>query len=112
MGLLPTPRTEGFDAGAHRGKPDSLHSYVKLLPTPTNQDGSNDGGPSQMARNTPPLNALVRMLPTPHADDTGHRTGNYQQGGTALSTQIGGSLNPAFVEWLQGYPAGWMDVTE
>lgn len=30
----PTPRHEGFDAGAHRGRPDSLHSAVKAWPTP------------------------------------------------------------------------------
>lgn len=28
-GMLPTPRAEGFDAGAHRGSNDSLHSAVK-----------------------------------------------------------------------------------
>lgn len=27
--LMPTPRVEGFDAGAHRGKADSLHAVVK-----------------------------------------------------------------------------------
>ncbi|HEU5348372.1 MAG TPA: hypothetical protein VFU63_07145, partial [Ktedonobacterales bacterium] len=28
-----TPRNEGFDAGRHRGKADSLHSQVKSLTT-------------------------------------------------------------------------------
>lgn len=37
--FLPTPRTEGFDAGGHRGTPDSLHSHVKLFPTPMQADG-------------------------------------------------------------------------
>jgi len=32
--MWPTPRAEGFDAGAHQGKPDSPHAVVKLLPTP------------------------------------------------------------------------------
>lgn len=27
--MLPTPRTEGFDAGGHRGTDDSLHSAIK-----------------------------------------------------------------------------------
>jgi hypothetical protein len=51
-----------------------------LLPTPTVQDASNNGGPSQLERNTPPLNAVV-----------------------------GGLLNPVFVEWLMGWPLGWTD---
>jgi DNA (cytosine-5)-methyltransferase 1 len=41
----------------------------ELLPTPTTQDGSNNGGPSQFQRNTLPLNAEVTLLPTPNASD-------------------------------------------
>jgi hypothetical protein len=73
----PTPRAE-FDSGRHKGKPDTLHSAVKTWPTPTVQDASNNGGPSQHERNSLPLNAAV-----------------------------GGSLNPTWVEWLMGYPAEW-----
>ena len=47
---------------------------------------------------------------TPCADDTGARKDKYPQGGTALSTQAGGSLNPTWVEWLMGYPTGWTDL--
>jgi len=47
---------------------------------------------------------------TPAADDTGHRKAKYAQGGTALSAQAGGSLNPTWVEWLMGYPLGWTDL--
>jgi len=32
--LLPTPRVEGFDAGNHRGQPDSLNQTIRYLPTP------------------------------------------------------------------------------
>jgi hypothetical protein len=49
-------------------------------PTPTAQDACNNGGPSQMHRNTKPLNA-----------------------------EIGGPLNPEWVEWLMGWPIGWTD---
>jgi hypothetical protein len=51
-----------------------------LLPTPTAQDAKNNGAPSQMERNTKPLNA-----------------------------EIGGALNPTWVEWLMGWPLGWTD---
>lgn len=51
-----------------------------------------------------------RMFTTPTADDTGHRKKPYSQGGEALSFQIGGPVNPAWEEWLMGFPIGWTDV--
>jgi site-specific DNA-cytosine methylase len=27
-----------------------------------------------------------------------------------LSREVGGSLNPTWVEWLMGYPLGWTDL--
>ena len=53
----------------------------QMWPTPTAQDAANNGGPAQSSRNTPPLNA-----------------------------QVGGSLNPTWVEWLMGFPTGWTDL--
>ncbi|OPZ53216.1 MAG: hypothetical protein BWY91_02023 [bacterium ADurb.BinA028] len=52
----------------------------RIFPTPTVQDAKNNGAPSQMERNTKPLNA-----------------------------EIGGALNPTWVEWLMGWPLGWTD---
>jgi hypothetical protein len=49
-----------------------------MFPTPTVQDASNNGGASQYERNSLPLNA-----------------------------QVGGALNPTWVEWLMGFPLGW-----
>jgi len=49
-------------------------------PTPTVQDSKNNGAQSQMERNTKPLNA-----------------------------EVGGPLNPTWVEWLMGWPLGWTD---
>ena len=46
-----------------------------FFPTLTAQDGKNNGGPSQLKRNTPPLNAIA-----------------------------GGPLNPAWCEWFMGFP--------
>lgn len=108
--MWPMPRTEGFDAGRHRGTADSLPSAVKLLPTPraiygehpgmtdpshltgaamlptpTVQDGENTAGPSQFCRNSPPLNAVA-------------------SGGTP-----GLKLSAAWVTRLMGYPDFWMD---
>jgi hypothetical protein len=52
----------------------------KMWPTPTVQDAKNNGSPSQMRRNTKPLNA-----------------------------EVGGRLNPDWVEWLMAWPIGWTD---
>jgi hypothetical protein len=58
---------------------------VAMFPTPTVQDASNNGGPSQYQRNSLPLNAVA-----------------------------GGQLNPTWVEWLMGFPLGWtaLDASE
>ena len=61
---------------AQVGTPLSL--AVSKMPTLTAQDAKNCGGPSQMERNTPPLNALA-----------------------------GGPLNPEWCEWFMGCPLGW-----
>jgi hypothetical protein len=57
------------------------YGSAKTWPTPTTQDASNNGGASQMERNSLPLNA-----------------------------QAGGSLNPTWVAWLMGWPIGWTDL--
>lgn len=54
---------------------------MQQLPTPTTQDAHNNGAPSQLERNAPPLNAVV-----------------------------GGKLNADWVELLMGWPAGWTSL--
>ena len=82
---LPTPtaarygRNKGGSnpTGPERISLDTMASRGQW-PTPTTQDSSNNGGPSQAERNTPPLNCVA-----------------------------GGKLNPRWVEWLMGWPIGW-----
>jgi len=93
--LFPTPRaTRGgsgtetmYALGAERADEHRPQGEV-LLPTPTCQDGSNTGGPSQFERNSLPLNALAvalgdearqELLPTPRATD-GEKGGPNQRG--------------------------------
>lgn len=56
---------------------------MQLLLTVTTQDAKNNGSKSQMKRNTLPLNA-----------------------------EVGGKLNPEWVEWLMGYPIGWTELKD
>jgi hypothetical protein len=62
-----------------------------------------------------------KLLPTPRAADgtKGIRTAEgtakerlRRKNGQDLPTTIGGRLNPAFVEWLMGYPIGWTDLKD
>jgi len=84
-GLWPTPKASaaGPDfAKTTRSKTGiSLATAAAMYPTPTVQDASNNGGPSQYERNSLPLNAVA-----------------------------GGALNPTWVEWLMGFPLGWTDL--
>ena len=97
-GLWATPRTTDVTGGPRKldeqgrrisqTNPDlkfgaNLADQVKMWPTPTAQDAKNNGGESQHSRNTKPLNA-----------------------------EIGGALNPQWVEWLMGYPEGWTDLKD
>ena len=70
-----------------RGTGEKGSGLWPTFPTPTVQDGENDGGPSQYKRNSIPLNAVVKE-----------------------PSQPTGQLNPTWVEWLMGYPSGWTDL--
>ena len=55
----------------------------------------------------------ARQFATPTARDW--RSGKASQAthdknSRPLSEQVGGMLNPPFVEWLMGYPLGWTDL--
>lgn len=89
--MLPTPTAsdaKGPDPLDRRpDHDDGLATRIArgaLLPTPTTQDGSNNGGPSQFQRNSLPLNA-VAMLPTPKAA----RSGSSQNGENSTRPSAG-----------------------
>jgi len=104
-----TPRIEGIGCG--------------LLGTPVSQDDNKTpeahmrmkarmkGGPRYKATS---LQVQIAMLPTPKSQNsTG--AGEHGQGGKDLQTEIVGTsrglkLQPAFVEWMQGFPIGWTDL--
>jgi len=50
-------------------------------PTPTAHNAKETNAPSESKRNTP-----------------------------TLAAQVGGKLNPQWVEWLMGWPIGWTDL--
>ena len=85
---------------------------LTLLPTPTTQDGKNNGGPSQFERNTPPLNTVVKIpsfgVYTPAIKRWEHITGRAAPAPTILSDQGNPQLSHYFTEWMMGLPDGWI----
>lgn len=75
MPLLPTPEANVASNGGSQhpdkrqgfgGHSVQLQDVVEhVLPTPTVQDASNTAGPSQLKRNSLPLNTVANLLPTP-----------------------------------------------
>jgi hypothetical protein len=91
-----------------------------LWPTPTSRDHKD--GTARSCENVPPnglLGRVVHLVPTPRSADgeKGIRTPEgaakereRRKNGEDLPSHVGGSLNPTWVEWLQGYPLGWTEV--
>ena len=73
------------------------------------QDGSNCGGGSQYDRNSPPLNAAVTMADWGKYAPAIDRWAQIMDRPAPDPTDGQGRLNPALVEWMMGYPEGWVD---
>lgn len=109
----------------------------QMWPTPDASDWKQDGLQASQRRldlySTCSLNAAVRLFPTPRANKWGlpDSHGNVEAWATPsardwrsgkasletleknsrpLSEQIGGSLNPRWVEWLMGWPIGFSSL--
>ena len=126
--MLPTPRHEGFDAGPHRGRGDSLHAVAKsLLPTPRSGKVTDEDEAAWQSRHaagkvsTPPLALAARMWGTPTARD--HKDAsdptlpgirrNAERGllgaqAAVTANRTLGRLNPAFVCRMMGFPDDWL----
>ena len=97
-----------------------------MLPTPSASTyGSNRGGAAgRTGKDRPSLDTMARkgLWPTPAArDGTQHgytpacttrrqKEGHSVQLPERLSLEERGPLNPAWVEWLMGFPIGWTDL--
>jgi hypothetical protein len=85
--------------------------------TPTKEDSRDNPPalrPSRIAtgRKTDYLSRQVKMWPTPNASDWKNRgTEEYREGRQVqLQTQVGGQLNPTFVEYLMNFPKEWTNL--
>ncbi len=107
--LMPAPLTSGSGSG--------------LWPTPRCHDAKTMG-PSETGRESPCLAAVIKW-PTPTVCGNYNRKGASLTSGDGLATavakamlptptvnialnaEVGGPLNPPWVEWLMGWPIGW-----
>ncbi len=108
--MWPTPQAadhKNMDTAGQK----MLSSEVKLWPTP--HANCHTGAGSQGRAGGDNRQTAVKMWPTATARDW--RSGKaseatMQRNSRPLSETVGGSLNPAWVEWLMGYPEGWTDL--
>jgi hypothetical protein len=99
------------------GKDKPGPEFTKMWPTPRSGKTTDENEESWRARNeaggvsTPPLTLAVKMWPTPTGQDAENNAGpsQFNRNSLPLNAEVGGSLNPNWVEWLMGYPVGWTD---
>lgn len=82
----------------------------RLWPTPTVNDAKNSTLPPSQVERASLVGDVMRSFATPQARD--FRTGSRKRWKDPrrtrnLNDQIGGQLNPPWVEWLMGWPIGW-----
>lgn len=125
FGLWPTPRASEFDGrgGANRTPGTggaTLSQSVRLWPTPRASDYKGCGpvgskSYQHMMQREYLCAVVMEKFATPQSRD--FRTGQSSRWENSarsrnLNDQIGGQLNPRWVEWLMGYPLGWTDCED
>jgi hypothetical protein len=140
FGLLPngvdnfhTPNTTGLDGGSNSRK--ALKKRL-MFPTPVKSESNGsaafkltDAVEASMGRTMPKMQKNphkweeFQTWPTPVCQDSRHATTRHLDpksqhwksnlGEVVMSLEkpnIGGRLNPTWVEWLMGWPLGWTDL--
>lgn len=117
QGMWPTPQAHDSLKGyaervgrfgtKHGGR--NLNDWVQVWPTPTVKGDYNRAGLSSRSGNG--LATAVKQWPTPTVRDWKSGAPNHtQENARPLSEAIGGLLNPAWVEAMQGFSPGWTEA--
>jgi hypothetical protein len=111
---VPTPTVCGNynRKGASKTSGDGLETWVNIFPTPTVCGRDNAGG-SKPGPTRPSLQTMAakNRWPTPLASDWKSQSPAKQATNSRplweqIGASDGGPLNPAWVEWLMGWPIG------
>jgi hypothetical protein len=111
--MWPTPMAA--DSRGSSGRP-ALGKQVQLVdavkwPTPTVCGNYNRKGASTTSGDGLATAVLKCATPTASPWRSGKASqATMERNSRPLSEQIGGSLNPTWVEWLMGFPLGWTDL--
>lgn len=114
-GLWPSPKSSprGDCPSERERRSPSLEAAVNMWPTPTVSGNHNRKGAS---KNSGDGLATAANFATPQARDyRAGETGRWKDSKKGyrsrnLNDQLGGKLNPAFVEWLMGWPLQWTSL--
>ena len=133
IAMLPTPRAgkttnETEEAWMRRKESGNVATpplalAINMLPTPSALMGQNYEDTPGTARHTPSMQTIIAMLPTPATRDYKGANGadhmskdrpHMDQLPNAIThgTNPGLKLQPAFVEWMMGYPDKWTELID
>jgi hypothetical protein len=93
----------------------SLAALVKRVPTPLASEarqGFQDRTRGMKGKQQS-LSTVVQRVPTPLSRDwkSSHASeATKEKNSRPLNEEVGGPLNPTWVEWLMGWPIGWTDL--
>ena len=110
-----TPNTTGMDGGSNSRK--ALKKRLEIWPTPRSCSAMAATITPESAWNekrNPNLETIVgqRIWPTPtsHNAKETNAPSESERNTPTLAAQVGGHLNPTWVEWLMGWPQEWTDL--
>ena len=91
-----------------------IGSFLLPMPTASSYGSSRGGGSGRVGKWRMSLHQMAakNLWPTPRSSEAGREPSRVKDRGSrsTLSEKLGGKLNPVWIEWLMGFPAGWTEL--